>query len=84
MSRVSDDDWESYRRYDQMNKELRRLKAMPLVDVDDMNVASGAQGHVQRQSVGVSNEGAGADPQPLLGFNAWCKRRSRHERRENR
>jgi hypothetical protein len=73
LSRVSDAEWELYRSYLRLEKELRRLKGVPLAGVDDRGVAAGAGQHFQRQSPGVKGEAAGGDGTPLLCFRAWCE-----------
>jgi hypothetical protein len=72
LSRVSDAEWELYRGYLRLEKELRRLKGVPLAGVDDRGVAAGAAQHFQRQSPGVKGEAAGGGTS-LLGFRAWCE-----------
>jgi hypothetical protein len=69
--RVSDEEWALYRRYERLGKELRSLRGMPRLDVDDLNVAAGAQHHFGGQSVGMRSEGC----IPVLGFRAWCQER---------
>jgi hypothetical protein len=66
MSRVSDDEWDLYTRYEQQGMDLKRLKGMPLIDVDDMYVPAGAQHYFRRQSPGARNEGGTR----LLAFKA--------------
>jgi hypothetical protein len=64
MSRVSDDEWESYRRHEQLQKELKKLKAMPLVDVDDMDVPAAAQQNWRPQSAAVRSGDVGDGGRP--------------------
>jgi hypothetical protein len=71
MSRITDADWESYRSYLRLEKELRRLKGLPLAAVDDSGVVAGVGRNFRRQSPGATSEAAGGGGTPLLGFRAW-------------
>jgi len=73
--RVSEDDWEMYRRYQQLEKALNRLKGIALVDMDDKNVAAGAQHQFQPQPIRMRRECARSAHGPLLNFAAWCQKR---------
>jgi hypothetical protein len=73
MSRITDADWESYRSFVRLEKELRRLKGLPLAGVDDRGVVAGVGRHFRRQSPGATSEAAGGGGTPLLGFRAWCQ-----------
>jgi hypothetical protein len=48
LSRLSDAEWELYKDYLRLEKELRRLKGFPLAGVDDRGVAAGAGQHFRR------------------------------------
>jgi hypothetical protein len=71
MGRISDAEWELYRSYLRLEKELRRLNGLPLAGVDDRGVVAGARQHFQRQSPGVKGEAADGGGTPLLGFRPW-------------
>ena len=65
MSRVSDNEWGLYQHYKQLERELNRLKGMPLVDVDDLKV--GSQHQFSRQPAMRSEDTC------HLGFRDWLK-----------
>jgi hypothetical protein len=71
LSRLSDSEWELYKDYLRLEKELRRLKGLPLAGVDDRGVVAGVGRHFRRQSPGATSEAAGGGGTPLLGFRAW-------------
>jgi hypothetical protein len=73
LSRLSDAEWELYRSYLRLEKELRRLKGLPLAGVDDRGDVAGAGQHSPRQSPGIKGEAAGGGGTPLLCFRDWCE-----------